>query len=85
MKLDRSSEVLSNKDAFMAKLSELKARYQQVQEELESYEASAEYQEVVALGDDWDSYFDNYRKELEDVAEQLQESLDSMTSIGEAA
>ena len=81
-KLDRSSEVLSSKDAFMAKLSELKARYQQVQEELESYEASAEYQEVVALGDDWDSYFDNYRKELEEIAEQLQESLDSMTSSG---
>ena len=74
-KLERSSDALSDKDALMAKLAELKTRYQQVLEELESYESSEEYQEILALGDDWNSYFNTRRQELEVVAAELEESL----------
>ena len=68
-KLERCSNVLPTKDALLAKLAELKASYQQILEELEIYEASEEYQEVLALGDDWDNYFNNCRQGLEAVAE----------------
>lgn len=74
-KLKRFSDLLSDKDALIAKLAELKTRYQQVLEELESYESSDDYQEVLALGDNWDSYFINCRQELEIVADELEKKL----------
>ena len=78
--LARFSSVVSNKDALLAKLAELKAKYEQVQQELNNYEASDEYQTVIGLGDDWDSYFDSYQQELEVLVVQLEESLASISS-----
>ena len=78
--LARFSEVVSNKDALKAKLAELKAKYEEVQQELNTFKASEEYQTVVGLGDDWDGYFDNYQQELEALVVQLEQSLKSLSS-----
>lgn len=70
-----SSKTLSGKSALLAKLQELKDKLAKVESDLAEYENSSEYQAILAIGDDWSSYFDEQKAELKTLEAHLEQEL----------
>ena len=69
-------EMEPDKEVLSAQLTELKNRYTQVQDELDALITSEEYQDILAIGNEWESYFADLQQHLESIAEQLAERLE---------
>ncbi|GAA5190022.1 hypothetical protein [Ferrimonas gelatinilytica] len=78
-----ASDTLTSHDSLLEKLNELKARYQQIEEELRSLEQSDEYETVTQLGDDWSDYFDIRQRDLEALAQELEQTLAALMNEGD--
>lgn len=70
--LSTSSEKLTGKESLIAKLSELKDRYQHISEEFSEIGQSEDYKIIQGLGDDWSGFFDVQKQELEELLQSLE-------------
>lgn len=66
-----SSDKIDNSAALKAKIDELTHKYQQLQQEVEALKTDETYQKLQQL-DDWQSYFDTMKAQLQNRAEQLE-------------
>lgn len=73
--LTSSSLTLLDKTLLQEKLEKLKKNIQDIQAEIEQYQASDEYHLIFNLGDDWQSYFDEMRIELATILQALEDEL----------
>ena len=73
--LTSASLTILDKTLLQEKLEKLKKSIQDIQTEIEQYEDSDEYQLIFSFGDDWQTYFDERRIELEAILHALEKEL----------
>lgn len=69
------SAALSNRDALLNKIAEIKVKCASVQEELSQLESSEGYLAILSLGESWDDYFVQKKRELEALVKELEHTL----------
>ncbi len=80
-----AEQIITDKTLLINKLDTLKGSIFDVQSDLERYKASAEYQLLLDIGEDWMDFFQQERMILESTIYDLEKELMDLVSVAPAS